>query len=331
MAGDSKKVVYAAMVGNGLIAVSKFAAGIFTGSTAMISEAVHSVADTSNQGLLLFGMRRARRRPTALHPLGYAPESYFWPFMVAIVIFLLGGVFALYEGIHGFMGGAEASADHGDPLWNYIVLGAAIVFEGAVFAVAIKEFWKLKGERKAVEVFLKAKDPTIPVVLMEDSAALLGLIIALLAVGLTQATGWYGWDALGSCAIGVLLCGVAYLLAKETHSLLIGESASLASRERVVELVESDPEVEELTQLITMHRGPEDVLLALKVHFIQTLELDAVEEAINRVEETIREQLPEMKHIFIEPDSHYDAAKDIAAGERFAVPRPDPGDPEPAT
>lgn len=321
MAGDSKKVVYAAMAGNGLIAVSKFAAGIFTGSAAMISEAVHSVADTANQGLLLFGMRRANRRPTKLHPLGYAPESYFWPFMVAIVIFLLGGVFAVYEGVHGFMLGAEGHTEQGNPIWNYVVLGGAIVFEGSVFIIALKEFWKLKGERKAVEVFLKTKDPTIPVVLMEDSAALLGLLIALLAVGLSQATGWYGWDALGSLLIGVLLCAVSYLLARETHSLLLGESASLEVRQRIVDLVEADADVEEVTQLISMHRGPEDVILALKVHFLQSLEVDALEESIDRIEVVIREELPEMKRIFIEPDSHYDSTKDDAD---LHVPRSQP-------
>ncbi|MBO6934451.1 MAG: cation diffusion facilitator family transporter [Deltaproteobacteria bacterium] len=321
MAGNSKKVVYAAMAGNGLIAASKFAAGIFTGSTAMISEAVHSVADTSNQGLLLFGMRRANRRPTKLHPLGYAPESYFWPFMVAIVIFLLGGVFAIYEGVHGFMAGQEGHTEHGDPMWNYIVLGAAIVFEGYVFMVALKEFWKLKGERKAVEVFLKTKDPTIPVVLMEDSAALLGLIIALAAVGLTQATGWYGWDALGSLSIGILLVAVSYLLARETHSLLLGESASLEVRQRIVDMVEADAEVEEVTQLISMHRGPEDVILALKIHFDRELGIGDVEGAINRIETAIRKEMPEMKRIFIEPDSHYDASKDEAG---LAVARPQP-------
>ena len=310
MAGNSKKVVYAAMTGNGLIAISKLAAGIFTGSGAMISEAVHSFADTSNQGLLLYGMRRAKRRPTALHPLGYAPESYFWPFLVSIVIFLLGGVFALYEGIHGFL---QDPAEHGEDvsfLANYIVLGVAIVFEAVVFAVAIKEFNKTRGNRKAIQVFLEAKDPTIPVVLMEDFAALLGLVFALVAVAMTDVTGWFGWDAIGSIAIGVLLCAVAWLLAKETHSLLLGESASLETRERVVQLVESDGDVEEVTQLISMHRGPEDVVLALKVHFARTLDIDAVEQSIDRIEASLREAMPEMKRIFIEPDADYDASHD---------------------
>lgn len=309
MAGDSKKVVYAALVGNALIASSKLTAGLFTGSGAMISEAVHSFADTSNQGLLLFGMRRAKRRPTALHPLGYAPESYFWPFLVSIVIFLLGGVFALYEGIHEFMVPPEGD-EHGSFLANYVVLGVAVVFEASVFVVAIKEFNELRGDRAAVKVFLEAKDPTIPVVLMEDFAALLGLVFALIAVALTDATGWFGYDAIGSIAIGVLLCGVAYLLAKETHSLLIGESASLQSRQAIVTLVESDPDVDEVTQLISLHRGPQDVLLALKLHFDRSLDIEAVERAIDRIEDAIREAHPEMTRIFIEPDSAYDATKD---------------------
>jgi cation diffusion facilitator family transporter len=313
MAGNSKKVVFAAMAGNGLIAVSKLAAGIFTGSTAMISEAVHSAADTANQGLLLFGMRRAARRPTKLHPLGYAPESYFWPFLVAIVIFLLGGVFALYEGIHGFIAGSEDHATDASPIWNYAVLGLAIVFEAVVFIVALKEFRKTKGDTRALAFMRETKDPTIPVVLMEDLAALLGLVIALIAVALAHQTGWFGWDYIGSIAIGVLLCGVAYLLARETHSLLLGESVSPAIRQRVLDLVEADPQVSDVSQLISMHRGPQDVLLALKVHFLQSLGVDEVEAAIERIEISVRKELPEMKHIFIEPDAHYDPAKDEAA------------------
>ena len=310
MAGDgSKKVVVAAMAGNGLIAVCKFVAAFLTGSASMLSEAVHSVADTMNQALLVLGMRRAQKGPTALHPLGSAPESYFWPFVVSLVIFLLGGVFALYEGIHGFLTPEHEVSNHSQ-LVNYIVLGLAIVFESAVFYVAIKEFNLRRKGRPAVQEFLRAKDPTVPVVLMEDAAALGGLIVALLAVLLTEVTGWYGWDSIGSIVIGVILCLVSWLLAKETHSLLLGESASLEDRQKIIDLSQADDAMVRVTQLITVHRGPEDMLVAMKIEFRPELTLAQVEESVDRVEDGLREALPSIGKIFIEPDSDYDSKRD---------------------
>lgn len=306
---DSAKVVIAAMIGNGLIAASKFGAGFLTGSASMIAEAVHSVADTANQALLMIGLRRSRGKPTEMHPFGMAAESYFWPFLVSILIFFVGGLFALYEGAHALMG--EASPEDGvSTLWNYGVLGVAIVFEAYSFTVAIREFRKMKGEASAMEVIKAAKDPTIPVVLMEDTAAMIGLVIALAAVGVGDLTGWEGADGVGSLAIGALLCVVAYLLARETHSLLLGETASKEDRRKVVEIAEADPAVQRVTQLLSMHRGPEDVLLALKVGFDAKLSVDELEAAIDRVEDAIRNGVPRMKHIFIEPDRDYDPALD---------------------
>lgn len=293
------------MAGNGLIATCKFVAGALTGSASMISEAVHSVADTANQGLLLLGMGRAKRPATEEHPFGFGVESYFWPFVVSIVIFLLGGVFAIYEGVHGLME-PPSHADEGSLIWNYVVLGAAIVFEGTVFAVAIKEFRVLRGQRGNVEVFLGTKDPTIPVVLMEDFAALVGLIIALIAIGMSQWTGWYGWDAIGSLCIGVLLCGVALLLGRETYSLLLGESAPKYVRTSVRALVEADASAERVTQLLSLHRGGNDVILAMKVKFGREHDLAQLELAIDRIEKAIRDAHPQMTRIFIEPDGDFD-------------------------
>lgn len=320
MAGDasSTKVVLAAMIGNGLIAVSKFVAAFFTGSASVLAEAVHSVADTTNQVLLMLGLRRSRRRPTALHPMGYAAESYFWPFLVSVMIFLLGGVFALYEGIHGLF--EPAPVHDQNNLWNYGVLGAAILFEGYSFTVALKEFRKVKGGEGTLDVIVRSKDPTIPVVLMEDAAAMVGLVVALAAVALAEATGWAGWDSVGSITIGLILCGVSYLLARETHSLLLGESASVADKAEVVEVVESDDAVARITQLLTMHRGPDDVLLALKVDFDRRLNVDEVERAIDRIEAAVREAVPKMKHIFIEPDATYDADMDEGRPSGVGVP-----------
>lgn len=316
---SSGKVVLAAMLGNGLIAVSKFTAAAFTGSASMLAEAVHSVADTLNQALLMFGMRRAQRKPTALHPMGYAAESYFWPFMVSIIIFLLGGVFALYEGIHGLLH-LEPPDPDANHLWDYVVLGAAILFEGFSFTVALREFNKMRGARGAMDVILESKDPTIPVVLLEDSAAMIGLVVALVAIALAEATGWPGWDCVGSIAIGVILCAVSYLLSRETHSLLLGESASTQDRARVAAIVEADAAVTRVTQLLSMHRGADDVLLALKVAFARDLDVPALEAAIDRIEEAIRADLPKMKVIFIEPDTDYDAARDEGRPGGLAAP-----------
>jgi cation diffusion facilitator family transporter len=316
---DSAKVVIAAMLGNGLIAVSKFVAAFLTGSASMFAEAVHSVADTVNQLLLMVGLRRAKKKPSELHAFGYAAESYFWPFIVSIAIFLLGGVFALYEGGHALLSGHHGE-ETGNPLWNYGVLGVAIVFELYSFSVAAREFKKQKGEKSAYDVIVNSKDPTIPVVLMEDTAALAGLVIALAAVTLAHVTGWQGWDAVGSLAIGVLLCLVSYLLSKETYSLLIGESASLEDRQKVRAVIEKEAAVERVTQMLTMHRGPSDVVLALKVAFVQTLTVAELEAAIDRIEDAVREVAPQMKHIFVEPDCDYDASRDEGRPAGVAAP-----------
>ncbi len=307
---DSMKVVVAAMIGNGLIAASKFVAGILTGSVATIAEAVHSVADTTNQALLLVGFKRAKKKASDLHQFGHASETYFWPFIVSVMIFLLGGAFAMYEGVHSLLAGAHHVEGDASNLWNYVVLGVAAVLESYSFSVAYREFRKMKGSESTLDVIVHSKDPTIPVVLMEDTAALLGLFIALAAVALSDLTGWYACDAIGSILIGVLLCGVSYILSKETHSLLIGESATLEDRKLVASIAEADETVKQVRQILSLHRGPEDVLLALKIDFVRNLSIEELEAAIDRIEEGIRTQIPRMKHIFIEPDAHYDAAKD---------------------
>ncbi|MBZ0121993.1 MAG: cation diffusion facilitator family transporter [Sandaracinaceae bacterium] len=308
--GDSSKVVIAAMLGNATIAVSKFVAGILTGSASTIAEAVHSVADTLNQILLLFGLRRAKKKPSELHQFGHASESYFWPFLVSVMIFLLGGVFALYEGGHALLTGARHTDADASTLWNYGVLGVAVLLELYSFSVAFREFRKQKGSASTIDVIVKSKDPTIPVVLMEDTAALIGLVIAIVGVALSDLTGWPGWDAAGSILIGVLLCSVSYLLARETHSLLIGESATADDRRRIVAIAERDESVVRVGQVLTMHRGPEDVLLALKIAFRRDLGVAEVEAGIDRIEDAIRKELPRMVHIFVEPDAHYEVERD---------------------
>lgn len=309
---DSLKVVIAALTGNVLIAVSKFVAAFFSGSVATLAEAVHSVADCANQVLLMVGMRRAQRPPTVLHPFGHAAESYFWPFMVSILLFVLGAAFAIAEGVHDLVSLASGAVEgaHGSRLWSYGVLGTSFAFEAYSFTIAMGEFKKMRGERTIYQTLIHAKDPTIPVVLAEDSAALVGLGIALVAVALSDLTGWTGFDAIGSILIGVLLGTIAYFLSQRTHSLLIGEAATAEDRADVERIAKTVPHVVEVRQLLSMHLGPKAVVLALKVRFTPDLDLAGVEGTIDALETAIRKELPHMHYIFVEPDGDYRAALD---------------------
>lgn len=311
---NSLRVVIAALLGNLLIALSKFVAAFVTGSAATLAEAVHSVADTGNQVLLLLGMRLSEREASEKHPFGRTIERYFWPFVVSIMLFTVGGAFAIYEGVHKLQHLHEPVVSHGSNLWNYGVLGVSFLFEAYSCTVALSEFNKSRGQKGFFQALTDAKDPTIPVVLMEDIAALVGLGIALLGVGMSDLTGWQGCDGVASLLIGALLCFVAFFLGRETHSLLIGESATVEDRAKARALTESVKGVLGVRQMLTVHRGPEDVLVAMKVEFERTLTMDALEDAINAIEDTVREGLPHMRQIFIEPDSKYDGHAD---------PRPD--------
>jgi cation diffusion facilitator family transporter len=311
--GDSLRVVVAALIGNLLIALSKFIAAFWSGSTATLAEAVHSVADSCNQLLLVIGMRRAARPATVLHPFGHAAESYFWPFLVSILIFALGSAFALKEGfadLQALAMGREPRVGYGSRLWSYGVLGTSLAFESWSFSVAWTEFHKTRGGRSIRDTLLHSKDPTIPVVLLEDTAALVGLVIALSAVALSDLTGWSGWDAIGSLVIGVVLGVVAFVLARRTHSLLLGEAASPEDHERVLRLAGAIPGIENVTQIRSMHLGPKHVLLALKVGFSPGLTVDEVERTIDTLEQRIRSELPHMRYIFVEPDADYLAERD---------------------
>lgn len=305
--GSNLRVVFAALIGNLLIAISKFVAAFFSGSLATLAEAVHSVADTTNQVLLVVGLRRAERPATMLHPFGHTVESYFWPFMVSILIFLLGGAFALYEGAHDLVSiwRGEHEASEGSRLWSYGVLGLSFVFESYSCWIAFTEFQKSKGELSFRDALMRSKDPTIPVVLAEDTAALLGLAIALAAVALSDVTGWAGWDAIGSTLIGLVLGAVAWFLASRTHSLLLGEAASAEDRKAVEALAPTVPGVRRVTQLLSMHLGPKNVILALKVELDRGLDIGGVEKCIDALEAAIREALPHMRYIFVEPDGDY--------------------------
>jgi len=306
---DARKVVIAALLGNLGIAVAKFVAAYLSGSTAILAEGVHSLADTGNQGLLLLGMGLAKQARPELYPLGRDKESYFWAFIVALLLFFVGGVFAVYEGLHKLFAVEEP---HGSMLIPLGVLAVSLLMEGGSFLVAFKEFNKGRGQAPFFKALFSSKDPTIPVVLLEDTAAVCGLVIAFLAIGISALTHSPTADAVGSVVIGLLLCTVGLLLARYTRSLLLGEGVAPQVRERTLALVEGTSGVLQVTQFLSMHQGPESVILALKVRFEPHMVLEEIERVIDEIEARVRAAEPIMSKIFIEPDSDYDAARDLA-------------------
>jgi cation diffusion facilitator family transporter len=303
-----KKVVLAALAANGGIASVKLVVAFISGSATMLAESVHSLADTANQALLLVGMTLAARTNPTRYPLGRESERYFWAFVVSLTLFLLGGVFAVFEGVHKLRAGHE-----GPPpsfVWPLVVLGVSLVLEGASFRVAFAEFQRERRGRPFFKALFGGKDPTIPVVLLEDAGAVVGLCVAVIALVVSMVTGSALPDGIGSIVIGVLLCSIGFALAYDTHGLLIGESASPELRAQALALAEATPGVEAVTQLLTMHLGPDAILLALKVRFRSGLGLAQVESVIDLLEERIRSAIPAMKRIFVEPDGDYVEALD---------------------
>lgn len=303
-APDTRKVVIAALVGNLAIATCKFGAAFMSGSTATLAEAVHSVADTGNQGLLLIGMRLAARPADDRFPFGRSGEKYFWPFVVALMLFSVGGAFAVYDGLtHIFH---PSHREHGSRFWSYGVLGVSLAFEGMSFRVAFKEFKILAKGKPWIQAIREARDPTIPLVLAEDTTALVGLAIAFAAVLTSHLTGQAFWDPLGSVLIGLLLAGVAVALARNTHTLLIGASADPEEQGHALALTEKVDGVESVTQILTFHVGPDVVILAMKVGFAKAMTSDEIEACINEIERRVRAELPLMRKIFIEVDANGD-------------------------
>jgi cation diffusion facilitator family transporter len=302
----SPKAVIAALLANLGIAATKLVAWILTGSSSMLAEAIHSFADSGNQGLLLVGSQRARRAPTAEHPFGYGRERYLYAFLVSIVLFTLGGVFALYEAYHKY---AEVAAGHENQLlvsrWWWVplvVLVAAIGMEGASLHTAITESNKVRGRLSWVQFVRTAKAPELPVVLLEDAAALTGLVFALAGVGLTLLTENGYWDAVGTAFIGLLLVAVAVVLGLETKSLLLGESATEQEQELIETGLLAGDNVLGVIHLRTLHVGPESILVASKISVRPTDSAQVVAETINDAERRIRDAVPSATYIFIEPD-----------------------------
>jgi cation diffusion facilitator family transporter len=296
-AHGSKTVIYAALAANLAIAATKFAAAWWTGSSAMLSEAIHSAVDTSNQGLLLFGMRRAARPPTPMHPFGHGMELYFWSFVVALLIFALGGAFSIYEGIHKI-----ADPEPLDDAWvNFAVLGISIVMEAISFRVAWRELRTRYPDRAPWAAITGSKDPGVFAVLCEDAAALAGLLIALAGVSLAYFLEQPVFDGLASIGIGLVLVLVAVFLARETLSLLTGESASAEVLHAVREILDKEKRVAAVQEVLSMHLGPSDILLAISLDFRDELQGGDIEAAARELTAAIARGVPAVTRVFLRP------------------------------
>ena len=298
MQEGSKKAILAAFLANTAIAIAKFVGFLITGAASMLAESVHSVADAGNQGLLFLGGARARKTATKEHPFGYGRERYFWAFVVALVLFTMGGLFALYEGIekirhpHEIQGAGVAFA----------ILFVAILVEIVSFRTAIRESRHVKGPESWWEFIRRSKAPELPVVLLEDLGALMGLVFAVIGLGLAEITGEPRYDAVGSMAIGLLLCAIAVILVIEMKGLLIGEAASPATLRAVEQALTASPKVHRVIHFRTQHLGPDELLVAGKLSFDPELDFAALADAINEVEHRLREAVPIARVVYIEPD-----------------------------
>ncbi|MCB0976603.1 MAG: cation transporter [Acidimicrobiales bacterium] len=306
--GHGTGAVLAALGANLAIAAAKFGGFVVTGSSSMLAESIHSVADSGNQCLLLLGGRRARRAPDEEHPFGYGRERYFWAFVVALVLFVLGALFAIYEGLHKI----EHPEALSNPEWAVGILLFAMVMEGLSFRTAKRAADNLRGEAGYWAFIRRAKGPEIPVVLLEDLGALVGLAFALIGVTLTVITDDPVWDGYGTLAIGVLLGIIAIVLVVEMKSLLIGESATTKDLEAMHAAIGVEPDVIKVIHLRAVHLGPEEILMGAKVEFLHELDLAELSAAIDRVERNIRMAVPAARLIYIEPD--VDRSDDGPAG-----------------
>lgn len=299
MASSSNKVIIAALIGNSLIAITKFIASVITGSSAMFAEGIHSLVDTGNQGLLLYGIKQAGRPADSNHPYGYGKEVYFWSFVVAILIFAVGAGISVYEGVIHIIHPVEIK----NPTINYIVLSLAIIFEGGAFFFAVKEFRKVKGSLGYIEAVKKGKDPSIFVVLFEDSAALLGLLVAFAGIYIGQVTGNLVFDGIATVLIGLLLAFAAIFLAIETKGLLIGEAANPEIIEATKSMALALTSIKKINEVLTLHMGPDYVLVNISADFHNNMAVNTIEDEIAMLDRQIKQQFPVIKRLYVEAES----------------------------
>jgi cation diffusion facilitator family transporter len=295
---DPRRSVIAALLANSAIAIAKFAAAAISGSSAMLAEALHSVADTGNQALLLLGFQRAQRPPDETHPFGHGKARFFWGLLVAVILFTVGGGFSIWHGIDGLIHGHEAP----NPTLALIVIALAICFEGYAWHTAYQHLDATRRGRSIIGALRNSKDPEVLTVLAEDTAAISGLLVAALGVGLASLTGHAAYDAAASVVIGVILLVVAFLLGRENAQLLIGEGIDPQSREEIEAAIRDVDGVEGLLELLTMHLSPEEVLVTADVRFTDDLSTEQIARTIDRVEAAIREVAPGATRIYVEPE-----------------------------
>jgi len=294
--GDSKAVVYAAMAANIAIAALKFAMGLLTGSSAMLSEGLHSTVDAGNDVLLLTGMRLSRRAATAKHPFGHGKEVFFWGLIVAVLIFGVGGGVSAFEGVRRILHPEPI----GNPFWAYVVLAAAAIFEGISFVVALRNFLRQIGDRRFLVALHTSKDPASYTVLAEDAAALLGIVIAAVGIGISYGMDMPRVDGVASVMIGILLASVAVFLIAEARGLLIGEGIRPKGVRDIRRLVLSDPRVRSVGSLLSMYIGPDEVLLTLDVEFRHTQRADDIVDAIRDIQRSIQKRYPKIRRIYVQ-------------------------------
>ena len=300
--GESPKAVIAAVLANIAIGVVKFIAAFISGSSAMLSEGIHSIVDSGNGLLILFGMKRAERKADLAHPFGYSHELYFWTLVVAVMIFALGGGVSIYEGIHR-IASITPETTLGDPTLNYIIIGISAIIEGISLSVALREFNAARGNTKPLQFIKDAKDPSLFTVVFEDSAAELGLLFAFLGTLLGHLTGNPYFDGIASVLIGAVLASVAIILLRETKGLLIGEGLTADELRSVEGIVEGSPYVEECGRILSLYLGPHDLLMAIDATFIDEADQSDIETAIDAIERDIVAQFPQTTRIFIEPEN----------------------------
>lgn len=300
--GESKVSVIAAIIGNIAVGVVKFIAAAISGSTAMFSEGIHSIVDSGNGILILFGMHQAKREPNMEHPFGYGKELYFWTLVVSLLIFALGGCFSISEGYGALTAAAAGNVTLGDPTVSYVVIVAAMIIEGTSLSVALKQFNAARGTTGPLQFIRDAKDPALYTVVLEDSAAEAGLVFALLGIFLGHATGIPYFDGAASVLIGLLLCCVAIILLRETKGLLVGEGMSASELGQIRGIVEADPAIRSCGRILTMYMGPQHLIVAIDASFEPNDSAQEVLTGVDRVESAVRVAFPQADNIFVEAE-----------------------------
>ncbi|WP_294309612.1 cation diffusion facilitator family transporter [uncultured Chryseobacterium sp.] len=295
---NNRKSIYSALAANLLIAVTKFIAGTFTNSSSMISEGIHSTVDTTNQFLLLYGIKRSRKPPDESHPFGYGKELYFWSFVVSILIFGLGGALSIYQGIL-HISKPEVMKD---PFWNYIVLILSLIFEGTSLYISLKEFNKTRNGIRWWEAIVKSKDPSSFLVVFEDGAAVSGLIVVMILMSISYSFHIPELDGVASIIVGLILIFVSLILARESRSLLMGEGIAPETKEKITRLAEEDAAVARTKSILSTYQSPEEIVLVLIIDFKDHLDTAEITAAVQRIRRNIKEAFPLVRYVIIQPE-----------------------------